>query len=76
MGYLGNFYIESKSFELRLGVGNDGFRLAEWSRGLFWSVVMGFQSVVWMLKMMEELMNGLPSNEFCTSRRVGDSVLM
>jgi hypothetical protein len=59
MGYL---YIESKSFELQLGVGNGGFRLAEWSRGLFRSVVMGFQSVVWMLN-MEELMNGLTSNE-------------
>jgi len=37
---------------------------------------MGFQSVVWMLNMMEELMNGLPSKEFCRSRRVGDSVLI
>jgi hypothetical protein len=76
MGYLGYFYIESKSFELQSGVGNGGFRLAKWSRGLFRSVVMGFQSVVWMLNMMEQLTNGLTSKEFCRPRRVGDSVFI
>lgn len=76
MGYLGYFYVESKSFELQSGVGNKGSRLAEWSRGLFRSVVMGFQSVVWMLNMMEELTNGLTSKEFCRSCRVGDSVFI
>jgi hypothetical protein len=74
MGYLGYFYVESKSFDLRLGIGNGGFCLAE--LGLFRSVVMGFQSVVWMLNMMEELTNGLTSKEFCRSRRVGDSVFI
>jgi hypothetical protein len=64
MGYMGYFYIESKSFELRSRVGNGGCRLAEWSRGVFRSVVMDFQSVVWMLHMMEELTNGLTSKEF------------
>jgi hypothetical protein len=37
---------------------------------------MGFQSVVWMLNMMEELMIGLTLKEFCRSRRVGDSVII
>jgi len=76
MGYLGYFYIESKSFELRSGVGNRGCPLAEWSRGVFRSVVMDFQSMVWMLHMMEELMNGLASKEFCRSHRVGELVII
>jgi hypothetical protein len=74
MGYLGYFYVESKSFELRSGVGNGGFRLAEWSIGLFRSMVKGFQSVVWMLNMMEELMNGLTSKEFCRSVETSESL--
>jgi hypothetical protein len=73
---MGYFYVESKSFELRSEVGNGGFRLAEWSKGLFRSVVMGFQSMVWMLNIMEELTNELTSKEFCRSHRVGDSVLI
>lgn len=45
-GLFGFFYVESKSYELRSRVGNEGFRLAEWSKGLFRSVEMGFPSMV------------------------------
>lgn len=76
MGYLGYFYVETKSYEIRSGIGNGGFQLGEWSRGIFWSVVMSFHSVVWLLKMMEELMSGDSAMEFSRSHRVGDTVLV
>jgi hypothetical protein len=76
MGYVGYFYVETKSFEIRSGVGNGGFQLSEWSRGIVRSVVMSFQTVVWMLKMVEELWSGDLEAEFCRSRRTGDTVLV
>lgn len=50
MGYLGYFYIETKSYEIRFQVGNGGVGLVERSRGIFLVVVMVIQSVVWLLK--------------------------
>ncbi|GLT55585.1 hypothetical protein SLA2020_286950, partial [Shorea laevis] len=76
MGYVGYFYVETKSFEIRSGVGNGGFQLSEWSKGIVRSVVMSFQTVVWMLKMVEELWSGDPAADFCRSRRTGDTVIV
>jgi hypothetical protein len=42
MGYVGYFYVETKSFEIRSGAGNGGIQLSEWSKGIVRSVVMSF----------------------------------
>jgi hypothetical protein len=70
MGYLGYFYIETKSYEIRFRVGNGGVGLVERSRGIFLVVVMVIQSIVWLLK-MEELIHKDNLKEFCRTGRDG-----
>ncbi len=72
MGYLGYFYVECKSFEIRYGVGN--VRFAEKSKGIFLAVGIGFQSLVWLVKTMEVMIKEDNLKEFCRSFRVGDIV--
>lgn len=40
MGYVGYFYVESKSYELRSELGNGNFILTEWGRGQIRSIVL------------------------------------
>lgn len=74
MGYLGYFYVETKSFEIRSEFGNGGVPLAKWSRGIFQSVVMAIQSIVWLLNTMEELIKGDTSKDLYRTCRIGYSV--
>ncbi|GLT70732.1 hypothetical protein SLA2020_427920 [Shorea laevis] len=69
MGYVGYFYIETKSFEIQSVWGMVVFNYPSGAEGLFGSVVISFQTVVWMLKMVEELWSGDLETEFCRSRR-------
>jgi hypothetical protein len=75
MGYVGFFYVEAKSFELRYEfcVG-DGIRIAERSRGLFRAVFLSKLSVGWFRRSMEELRQGGEMREFCRTSRVGSTV--
>jgi hypothetical protein len=41
MGYVGYFYVESKSYELRLGDGSRNIKLTEWGRLNLSTVFMG-----------------------------------
>lgn len=50
MGCLGNFYVEAKSFEFRFEIGFGGVWLVERSRGVFRVVVLGWPSMVWLMK--------------------------
>jgi hypothetical protein len=76
MGYVGYFYVESKSFDLRSGVGNGIVKLTECGNGQMRSVVMDFPRLAWLLKMMEELVSGTLEKESCRTHRVGDSVII
>jgi len=59
MGYVGFFYVEAKSFELRFKfcVG-DVIRLVERSKGLFRAAFSNKLSVGWFRRSMEELRQG------------------
>jgi hypothetical protein len=55
MGYVGYFYVESKSYELRLGDGNRTIKLTEWGRMNLSTLFLGEVRLAWLLKMMQEL---------------------
>jgi hypothetical protein len=74
MGYLGYFYVETKSFKIRSEFGNGGVPLTKWSRGIFRSVVMAIQSIVWLLNTMEELIKGDTSKDLYRTYRIEYSV--
>jgi hypothetical protein len=76
MGYLGYFYVESKSYELRSVGGNGLVRLTEWGKGQIRSVELGFTRLVWLHKVMEELVPGTVELGACRSHRVGESVIV
>jgi len=75
MGYVGFFYVEAKSFEIRseFSVG-DGIRLAERSKGLFREVFLNKLSLGWFRRSMEELRQGGEIRDFCRTFRVGSMV--
>ena len=50
MGYVGYFYVESKSFDLRSGVGNGIVKLTEWGRGQMWVGCDGFSETCMVTK--------------------------
>jgi hypothetical protein len=52
MGYVGYFYVESKSFELRVGDGNQNIKVIEWGRMNLSTMYMGETRLVWLVKMM------------------------
>jgi hypothetical protein len=62
MGYLGFCYVDSKSFEFRYDV-SGGVRLAERSRSIFPVVILGWSSIVWLMKAMEGFTKGDESSE-------------
>ena len=75
MGYVGYFYVESKSYELRASDGNQNIKLTEWGRVNLSTVVMGVTRLVWLLKMMNELMQEAVGIGACRDHRMGDSVM-
>jgi hypothetical protein len=62
MGYLGFCYVDSKSFAFRSDV-SSGVRLAERSRSIFRAVILGWPSIVWLMKAMEGFTKGDESSE-------------
>lgn len=64
MGDLGFLYVEAKLFEILSEVGNNGVCFTMRSRGVFWAVILGKLSVIWFLKMVEELIQGENLREF------------
>jgi hypothetical protein len=75
MGYVGYFYVESKSYELWAGNGNQNIKLTEWVRVNLSTVVMGVTRLVWLLKMMNELVQEAVGIGACRDHRMGDSVI-
>jgi len=77
MGYVGYFYVETKSFEFRSDVCvGDGIRLAEWNKGLFRAVFLNKLSVEWFRRSMEELKQGGEIRDFCRTYRVGSTAFI
>jgi hypothetical protein len=54
MGYLGYFYVETKSFEFHSNV-QGGVQLAEKSRGKVRSVIMAWPTIFWLVSAWEYL---------------------
>jgi hypothetical protein len=75
MGYVGYFYVESKSYELRLGDGSRNIKLTEWGRMNLSTVFMGEVRLVWLLKMMNELVLETTGIGACRDHRMGGSVM-
>jgi hypothetical protein len=75
MGYVGYFYVESKSYELRLGDGSWNIKLTEWGRLYLSTVFMGEVRLVWFLKMMNELVLEMTGIGACRDHRMGGSVM-
>ena len=71
MGYVGYFYVESKSFELRVGDGNQNIKLTEWGRMNLSTVYIGETRLVWLVKMMNELVSETTGIAACRDHRVG-----
>jgi hypothetical protein len=70
MGYLGFCDVDSKSFDFRFDV-SGGVRLAERSRSIFQAVVLGWPSIVWLMKAMERFTKGDESSENWQTFRQG-----
>ena len=75
MGYVGYFYIESKSFELRVGDGSQNIKLTEWGRMNLNKIYLGEERLVWLLKMMNELVSETTGIGACRDHRVSGSVM-
>ena len=56
MGYLGYFYVETKSFEIRSNV-EGAVQLAKKSRGKSRSVIMAWVTVLWLVSAWDYLTN-------------------
>jgi hypothetical protein len=74
MGYV-YFYVESKSYELRLGNGSQNIKLTEWGRLNLSTVFMGEVRLVWLLKMMNELVLETTGIGACRDHQMGGSVM-
>jgi hypothetical protein len=75
MGYVGYFYVESKSYELRLGDGSRNIKLTKWGRLNLSTVFMRKVRLVWLLKMMNELVLEMMGIGACRNHRMGGSVM-
>ena len=75
MGYVGYFYVESKSYELRLGDGSRHIKLTEWGRLNLSTLFLGEVRLVWLLKMMQELVLETSGIGACRDHRMGSSVM-
>jgi hypothetical protein len=75
MGYVGYFYVESKSYELRLGDGNRTIKLTEWGRMNLSTLFLGEVRLDWLLKMMQELVLDTIGIGACRDHRMGSSVM-
>ena len=74
MGYVGYFYVESKSYELRLGDGSRNIKLMEWGRLNLSMLFLGDVRLVWLLKMMQELVLETTGIGACRDHRMGSLV--
>jgi hypothetical protein len=74
MGYLGFFYVESKSFELSSEAGKR-CKLTEWGRGKLKSLEMGFSRMIWLLKSLEEVSLDSVEMGSCRNHRMEESVV-
>jgi hypothetical protein len=72
MGYLGYCYVDSKSFKFGFEV-NGRVRLAEMSRHLFWAVILGWSSLVWLMQAVERLSKGEEDNDKWRTFRLGST---
>jgi hypothetical protein len=75
MGYVGYFYVESKSYELRLGDGNRTIKLTEWGRMNLSTLFLGEVRLDWLLKMMQELVLDTIGIGACRDHRIGSYVM-
>jgi hypothetical protein len=75
IGYVGYFYVESKSFELRVGDGSQNIKLTEWGRKNLSTVYLGEMRLVWLVKMMNELVSETTGIGACRNHRLGGSVM-
>lgn len=76
MGYLGQFFVEAKAFEIRTVVGFNGIRFAEWCRGTIRVVMLGKTSVLWLRTMMEENDKGAEIKYFYHKVRAGNTIFV
>jgi hypothetical protein len=74
MGYLGFFYVESKSFELSSEAGKR-FKLTEWGRGKLKSLELGSSRLMWLLKSLEEVVPDSVEMGSCRNHRLEGSVM-
>jgi hypothetical protein len=75
MGYVRYFYVESKSYKLRLGDGNRTIKLTEWGRMNLSTLFLGEVRLAWLLKMMQELVLDTIGIGACRDHRMGSSVV-
>ena len=75
MGYVGYFYVESKSYKSRLGDGSRNIKLTEWGRLNLSTLLLGEVRLVWLLKMMHELVLETTGIGACRDHRMGSSVM-
>jgi hypothetical protein len=64
-----------KIIELRSSNGNQNIKLTEWERVNLSTVVMEVTRLVWLLKMMNELVPEAMGIGACRDHRMGDSVM-
>jgi hypothetical protein len=67
--------VESKSYELQLDDGSRNIKLTEWGRLNLSTVFMGEVRLVWLLKMMNELVLETTGIGACRNHRMGGSVM-
>jgi hypothetical protein len=75
MGYVGYFYVESKSYELCSGNGNQYVKFTEWGKVNLSTVVMGVTRLIWLFKTMNELVPKAMGIGACRDHRMSDLVI-
>jgi hypothetical protein len=75
MGYVGYFYVESKSYKLRYGDGNHFVKFTEWGKANLSTDIMGITRAIWLSKMMNELVPETTGIGACRDNRERDSVM-
>lgn len=70
MGYLGFFYVYSKSLEIRFDV-NEGVQIPERSKGVSRSVIMVWPTVYWLVNAWDFLTTGETVHENWRTFRFG-----
>ena len=73
MGLSRWFYVEPKSFKFDMEVGVPVLRIFE-SRSYMRSVSLGKASILWLLAVMEEVLNTEVAKEFFKKNRAGSKV--